>query len=55
MNAAQYTDFGYQCPVRGCDKKKNRRFSAQGLCSHIVQVHGETELINRLRAKYKSR
>ncbi len=55
MNSAQQRDSGYQCPVRGCDKKKNRRFSAGGLCAHIVALHGEAELINRLRAKYKSR
>ena len=55
MNAAQENQSGYQCPVRGCDKKKNRRFSALGLSMHIIESHGEAELINRLRAKYKSR
>jgi len=50
-NAAQQRSHGYQCPVRGCDKKHNRRFSARSLATHISDYHGEEELIKRLRAK----
>lgn len=56
MNLAQTTSEGLVCPVRGCDKKKNRRFTAMGLCQHIIAKHGgEKELARRLGAQYKSR
>lgn len=53
-NSAKELDCGYICPVRGCDKKKNRRFSLLGLCMHIRDYHGDEELQKRLRAKWRS-
>ena len=52
-NQATFSQHGYVCPVRGCDKKNNRRFSLGGLFQHIRAYHGEEEVIKRLRAKYK--
>lgn len=47
---AKDREIGYQCPVRGCDKRRNRRFSLLGLVMHMVKKHdGEVE--KRLRAK----
>lgn len=50
-NAAMKAGSGYQCPVRGCKKKHNRRFGAHGLAQHIIKIHGEDEFIKRLKAK----
>lgn len=47
--------YGYRCPVRGCIKKDNRRFSLLGLCMHIRSAHGDDELEKRLRAKKMGR
>jgi len=49
-NAAQHSCHGYVCPVRGCDKRKNRRFTLLGLAQHIIKNH-PGELEKRLRAK----
>jgi len=44
---------GLQCPVRGCKNKHNRRFNSTfGLCMHISAIHGEEELVKRLRTKW---
>lgn len=48
-------EHGYQCPVRGCEKRNNRRFSALGLAQHIIAIHGEEEFSKRLRATQKNR
>lgn len=50
-NQAQKDSFGYQCPVRGCDKRKNRRFSLLGICMHIEAKHGIKELEKRLKIR----
>jgi len=38
-NRAQFAEFGYKCPVRGCPKKNNSRFSLGGLCKHLMVMH----------------
>lgn len=55
MNCATSAKEGYQCPVRGCKKKHNRRFTPLGLAQHIINVHGTDEFAKRLRAKYIGR
>lgn len=50
-NQAMTQAYGYQCPVRGCDKKHNRRFSLMGLVMHMMDKHGDDEVAKRLRAK----
>ncbi len=53
-NAAQRRNYGYVCPVRGCDKKHNRRFTAFGLTQHLLCKHpGEFE--KRLKLKKESK
>jgi len=53
-NMAQHTSVGFVCPVRGCDKKHNRRFSHMGLAMHLVKKHpGEFE--KRLKVKQEKR
>ena len=51
MNHAQIATHGFICPVRGCVKKHNRKFSLFGLCMHIRECHGEEELVKRLRGR----
>jgi len=55
MGESRKIDFGYQCPVRGCKQKNNRRFnSLSGLLQHMELFHpGEAE--KRLRAKKSKR
>lgn len=55
MNQATKQSNGYICPARGCDKKKNRRFSAIGLTMHIISKHGESYFAKRMDVKKKSR
>ncbi len=50
MNQAMISNRGFQCPVKGCDKKLNRKFSAQGLTMHFIAKH-PGELEKRLRLK----
>jgi len=52
---ASERETGYQCPVRGCEKKHNRRFSLMGLVMHMMNKHGDDEVAKRLRAKYLRR
>ena len=53
-NAARVRNIGFICPVRGCDKKQNRRFSALGLTQHLLCKHpGEFE--KRLKIKKDKR
>lgn len=53
-NKAQYRSVGFVCPVRGCNKKRNRRFSAMGLTMHLTEMHpGEFE--KRLKVKKEKR
>lgn len=53
-NAARFRTEGLICPVRGCDKKDNRRFSPKGLTMHLLCKHkGEFE--KRLKLKYGKR
>lgn len=41
---------GYQCPVRGCPQRNNRRFSSPtATAAHIIAKHGEAELVKRLK------
>lgn len=41
---------GYQCPVRGCPQRNNRRFSSpMATAAHIIAKHGELELVKRLK------
>ena len=54
-NAAMKQSRGYQCPVRGCDKRHNRRFSLMGLVMHMMDQHGDAEVAKRLRAKVVER
>jgi len=54
-NYASRSNYGYVCPVRGCDKRKNRRFTLMGLCTHIEIYHGDKELEKRIKAKQESR
>jgi hypothetical protein len=49
-NQSMTRKFGFVCPVRGCNRKKNRRFTLIGLCEHLKEKH-EGELEKRLRAK----
>ena len=50
MNQAMKNKQGFRCPVRGCDKKKNRLFGALGIAQHLLDKHpGEFE--RRLRIK----
>jgi len=42
---------GYRCPVRGCDKRNNRRFTAIGLTQHIIAKHGYEEFEKRMKVK----
>jgi len=52
MAESKARSYGYQCPVRGCCQRNNRRFnSPMALASHIVAKHGDEELIKRLRCK----
>lgn len=44
------TNRGYQCPVKGCDKKFNRKFTAKGITMHMVSKH-PGEFAKRLRLK----
>lgn len=53
-NAAIHAREGYQCPVRGCDKKHNRRYTLYGLSQHMINAH-EEQFIKRLRTTYKAR
>jgi hypothetical protein len=50
MNHATISLKGFQCPVKGCDKKKNRRFSLFGLAMHLRSKH-EGEFEKRLKLK----
>ena len=53
-NAAQSRDKGFVCPVRGCDKKHNRRFSAMGLTQHLISKHkGEFEKRLKLKTEFR--
>jgi len=53
-NYAQISRFGFVCPVRGCDKRNNRRFSPMGLTQHLLCKHpGEFE--KRLKLKEEPR
>jgi len=54
MNRATKSTKGFQCPVRGCDKKHNRFFSHLGLTMHLINKHkGEFE--KRLKLKIHSK
>ena len=54
MNRATTSSIGFQCPVRGCDKKLNRFFSRLGLTQHLICKHkGEFE--KRLKLKIHSK
>ena len=49
-NRAKFTNRGFICPVRGCEKKHNRLFSHLGLAMHLFSEHvGEFE--KRLKLK----
>lgn len=51
---AQKTNHGFVCPVRGCDKKHNRRFSAMGMTMHLINKHpGEFEKRLKIKKEYK--
>lgn len=40
MNRATTNNYGFKCPVRGCPKKHNRRFSSiRGLVFHLDTKH----------------
>lgn len=49
-NAAAKRTSGFVCPVRGCPKKNNRRFSITGLCYHMIEMH-DGVLEKRLKLK----
>lgn len=55
MNKATTRDYGYMCPVRGCDKRHNRRYSILGLIMHMREKHGVEEIEKRLRCKIMGR
>jgi len=55
MNKAMERDIGYQCPVRGCKNRNNRRFSLLGLIMHMREKHGIEEIEKRLRCKFMGR
>lgn len=50
MNQAMTAYKGYQCPVRGCCKRKNRKFTAKGLVMHLESQH-PGEFKKRLKLK----
>ena len=53
-NAAKFRNYGYVCPVRGCKKRHNRRFSALGLMQHLLSKHsGEFEKRLKLKKEYR--
>jgi hypothetical protein len=53
-NSARIRNKGIVCPVNGCDKKDNRRFSPKGLVMHLLCKHkGEFE--KRLKLKIEKR
>lgn len=39
MNYASISLRGIVCPVRGCPKKHNRRFSELGMAQHLINKH----------------
>ena len=40
MNDATTNNYGFKCPVRGCLKRQNRRFSSLGgLTKHLIDKH----------------
>jgi hypothetical protein len=48
--AAQTNWEGFQCPVRGCPKRRNRFFQELGLAMHLIHCHpGELEKRLKLR------
>lgn len=52
MSESKTRQYGYRCPVQGCNQKKNRAFhSPMAVAMHIRDQHGEEELIKRLRIK----
>lgn len=54
MGTAKVISCGYRCPVRGCKSKKSKLFkSAVSVAMHIRDIHGDAELIKRLRVKNK--
>lgn len=53
-NAALKSTHGFVCPVRGCDKKDNRRFSPMGMAMHLFVKHpGEFEKRLKLKKERK--
>jgi len=52
VSRAKLNKFGYRCPVRGCNQRKNRAFlTVMGVVKHMLAQHGEEELVKRLRVK----
>lgn len=52
MAESKVRKIGYQCPVKGCVQRNNRRFgSPMAVAAHIVSKHGDDELSKRLRLK----
>lgn len=55
MAESKQRTFGFQCPVRGCSQRNNRRFiSVMSLAKHMEEKH-PGELQKRLRAKESKR
>lgn len=53
-NFAKHNIKGFICPVRGCDKKDNSRFTSLGMAMHLIKKHkGEFE--KRLKLKTERR
>jgi hypothetical protein len=54
MNGAMTRLKGYVCPVRGCKKKHNRRFTALGITQHLLSEHpGEFQKRLKLKKEWK--
>lgn len=53
-NAATNSTYGFVCPVKGCDKKHNRRFGVVGMAMHLFVKHpGEFEKRLKLKKERK--
>ena len=51
MPESKTNSFGFECPIRGCKQKHNRRFiTAMGVVKHIEEKH-PGELVKRLKLK----
>ena len=57
MSTSKNNEYGYACPVRGCNQKKNRRFhSIMGLIYHLDAKHpGYLEKKLRVSKNFKKK